>query len=197
MINEAAARKKLTELVLADRQRLAILQAIAQLRLPEGYVAAGFLRNLAWDYCHGFLQNRGGTPLNDVDIIYFDADCRNAENSVAAAKHQEQSIAEALQQQFPALTWDIKNQARMHIRNHHSPYKSCRDAMSFWPEQETAVGVQMTLNGDVEFVSAFGLARLFNCGISHNSCRERRLFEQRVRQKNWLQTWPKLKLQYN
>jgi hypothetical protein len=38
------------------------------LKLPDGYIAAGYIRNRVWDHLHGFTER---TPLNDVDVVYF------------------------------------------------------------------------------------------------------------------------------
>lgn len=59
----------LIDLLQQDAQRLLILHCVAQLDLAECYVAAGFVRNMVWDHRHGYPP----TPLQDVDVIYFDA----------------------------------------------------------------------------------------------------------------------------
>lgn len=58
----------LSDLIEQDPQRMQILTAVASLKLPDCYVAAGFVRNRVWDHLHG----NSHTPLSDVDIIYFD-----------------------------------------------------------------------------------------------------------------------------
>lgn len=205
-MTESDAQTKLIQLLKRDSKRMNILHAVSTCNLPDAFVAAGFLRNLAWDYCHDF----NSTPLNDVDVIYFDGfpapsadESRHlraegsldlpAEGSadVASQKQSEKEIKVQLSLALPLLNWDVKNQARMHIRNHHKPYTNASEAMSWWPEQETAVGVKLH-NGELHFVAPFGLARLFNNSITHNRKREVQLFEQRIKKKNWLQHWPKL-----
>lgn len=183
-MTEFDARNKLIELLKRDKLRMEILQAVSARKLPDAYVAAGFLRNLAWDNCHGF----SNTQLSDIDVIYFD----NSDN-VDTQKQFELGIQEQLKQRLPQLKWDVKNQARMHIRNNHATYLDTSDAMSWWPEQETAVGVKLN-NGDLHFVAPFGLARLFKNSISLNPKRDVLLFEERVQKKRWLKQWPQLKI---
>jgi len=58
------------ELIRADAWRMQCLAAVAALDLPDSYVGAGFLRNAIWDLLH---EKHARTPLNDVDVVYFDS----------------------------------------------------------------------------------------------------------------------------
>ena len=194
-MNESDAHKKLVELLKVDKLRMEILQVVGECDLSDAYVAAGFLRNLAWDYCHGFSDS----PLNDIDVIFFDSSFSaegspSADGSLNLAKQKrlEKKVQQQLSLSLPHLHWDVKNQARMHIKNNHSPYLNTSDAMSWWPELETAVGVKLH-NEELRFVAPFGLARLFSCSISHNPKRNVHTFNQRIKKKNWIKHWPKLK----
>jgi hypothetical protein len=60
-------------------------------------------------------------PLNDIDVIYFD--------SADVSRETEQEIDDRLDQLFPGQRFSVKNQARMHLRNGDSPYRSSADAM--------------------------------------------------------------------
>jgi hypothetical protein len=82
----------------------------------------------------------------------------------------------------------------MHIRNGDDPYKGTLDAMSYWPEKETAIGATLSDDGSIYIVSAFGLESLFNGKVSHNKKRSKDVFLNRVNTKKWLETWPKLHL---
>ncbi len=164
----------------ADQFRMSVLREVSKLELPDCLVAAGFVRNLVWDNLHGY----AATPLNDIDVIYFDAkDKYSAE--VAQAK---------LKQVMPEVKWQVKNQAKMHIRHGHSPYQCTREAMSFWPEKETAIGARLTKEGRVVVVAPFGVDSLLQGALTHNKRQSIRLFEHRVEQKQWLKLWPKLTL---
>ncbi|QLE84939.1 nucleotidyltransferase family protein [Shewanella sp. Scap07] len=172
--------EQLTHWLNSDEIRLAALQMVAQLNLPQGMVAAGFIRNLVWDKLH-----QCHYPLNDVDVIYYDA----SDVSIAA----EQAYCAQLHQWQPALPWSVKNQARMHLRNGDEPYQSCVDAMSFWPERETAVAASIN-NQKIELFTPWGLSSLFQLLLTPNSRRDQRIFQQRLASKNWLQRYPKLQL---
>jgi hypothetical protein len=91
----------------------------------------------------------------------------------------------------------VRNQAIMHPRNGDSPYLSVLDAMSYWPEKETAIAVRQVGFNRYESISAFGFQSLFNFCITHNHKRSRELFETRLNAKGWLKQWPSLKVVLN
>ncbi|MEZ9701328.1 nucleotidyltransferase family protein [Vibrio sp. 10N.261.46.E12] len=179
MIDPLANR--IIALIKQDPIRMQVLSCAAQLDLPQCYVAAGFVRNLVWDHLHGYASP---TPLNDIDVIYFDP--------IDTSYESELRYETLLQQQLPEMNWQVRNQAGMHIRNNDKPYQGALDAMSYWPEKETAVAVKQSQNGDIECISSFGLESLFDLKITPNPKRNRKLFAQRVQSKNWLTQWPKL-----
>lgn len=173
-------------LIKQDPLRMQVLDCVAQLDLPQCYVAAGFVRNLVWDHLHDF---DSPTPLNDIDVIYFDTIDTSYESGL---RYEAQ-----LKQRLPELNWQVRNQANMHTRNGDEPYQGSLDAMSYWPEKETAVAVKQSLNGDIECISSFGLESLFDLQITPNPKRNRDIFDQRVQSKNWLTQWPKLTISHS
>jgi len=174
--------QRLVEILRQDVHRMRLLKLVAALGLPDGLLAAGFVRNLVWDNLHQVPS----TALNDVDVIYFDPNDRlGVRGQLAQA---------CLHKLAPGVNWQVKNQALMHLKNNHRPYTSCEDAMKHWPEQETAVGVAMDNNGDINVVAPFGLTGLFAGHITYNAKGDKQAFLHRVKHKNWLTTWPRLKL---
>jgi len=181
---------KIIELIKQDKLRVDALDCVFQLKLPDCYLAAGFVRNLVWDHLH---QKTSPTPLNDMDVIYFDSE---EVDDQAYLKYEAQ-----LKQQMPSINWQVRNQAKMNERNGDRAYLSSLDAMRFWPEKETAVAIRQMTKQDgtsnnpiYECVSAFRVDTLFHLHITHNPQRELSIFEQRIKAKNWLQQWPKLKV---
>jgi hypothetical protein len=108
------------------------LSIIRELDLSEWYVAAGYVRNYIWDTLHSY-PNR--TPLNDIDVIYYNTDKLDEEI--------EKKYEQKLEQETGMSIWSVKNQASMHIRNGDKPYKSIEDAISQWPETVTTVGIRL------------------------------------------------------
>lgn len=183
---------KLTAWIHQDPVRMRALQLVQALKLPQGFIAAGFVRNLVWDRLHGVEQSR---PLADIDVIYFNP------NDISAAADKTYEFE--LRDLAPELPWSVKNQARMHIRNGDAPYLSSLDAMSYWPEQETAVAVMLqaskgteisTCPHDLKLVSAFGLESLFELKLTHNNKRSSVIFETRLADKKWITHYPKLSI---
>lgn len=171
------------DLIKQDPIRLAVLEQVRKLDLPQCYVAAGFVRNLVWDHLH---NKSVATPLNDIDVVYFD-DSESNPDAYLDYQHQLASI-------MPQLEWQVRNQALMHQRNGDEPYTSTVHAMSFWPEKETAVGIRKRAEHEFECIAAFGFDTLFAGQITPNPKRDRSIFLHRVDEKRWLMHWPQLKV---
>ena len=170
---------RLQTLFEVDLLRINILRAVSTVNLPDCWVAAGFVRNLVWDH----LYNKT-TSLNDVDVIYY---CQYDTKGLLAT-----NATSLLQEQLPKVNWQVKNQALMHIKQQRSQYASSADAMTYWPEQETAIGVSVDKNGCFSFVAPFGFTSLFKGQLTFNPKADEHAFWLRVEQKGWLTTWPKL-----
>nr|WP_276521495.1 nucleotidyltransferase family protein [Shewanella sairae] len=174
--------------MLEDDYRLQALLTAESLKLNDWMLAAGFVRNLVWDKLH-CVQTR----LNDIDLIYFDAKELSVE--------KDKSIEAELRRIAPMYPWSVKNQARMHLRNHHQAYTSCIDAMSYWPEKQTAVGVScqpMAFSDSIQQISLrlhtpFNLTCLFDLSLQYNPKAPLEVFLHRVKNKRWLQSYPKLR----
>ncbi|MGR5209085.1 nucleotidyltransferase family protein [Vibrio rotiferianus] len=173
----------LSQLLLNDSTRMRALECVRSLALPDCYIAAGFVRNLVWDHLH---QKQNPTPLNDLDVVYFDP---NELDEKTYLKYEAQ-----LKALMPELNWQVRNQANMHLRNGDKPYQNTLDAMSYWPEKETAVAARLNENNQIECISAFGFTSLFDGHITYNPKRTITLFESRVESKDWLITWPQLQV---
>ena len=171
--------KKLTELMQSDNLRMNLLSTVSALDLPDCYIAAGFVRNMVWDYLHGV----SGTALNDVDVIYF-----------SQSAIDEHRVLAQLSDAHPKINWQLKNQADMHVRNGDQPYLNSIHAMEHWPEIETAIGVRLNQQDELVFVSPFDISLIFNGCITHNKKRSRSVFIRRIEKKRWLQIWPKLQI---
>ncbi|MFM2591748.1 nucleotidyltransferase family protein [Vibrio harveyi] len=173
----------LVQLLLADPEHMKAMECARSLALPDCYIAAGFVRNLVWDHLHHKPQP---TPLNDLDIVYFDP---NEIDDKATLIYEAQLTA-----MMPEFNWQVRNQANMHLKNGDKPYQSTLDAMSYWPEKETAVASRLNEKNQIECISAFGFESLFEGQITYNPKRTLALFQSRIESKNWLITWPQLQV---
>jgi hypothetical protein len=178
--------ERLRALIAADCRRMDVLRAVRDLGLPDCWVAAGFVRNCVWDHVHGL----AASPLSeDIDVIWFDAaDCDAARDAVLEA---------ALRGRDGSLDWSVKNQARMHARNGDAPYASATDAMRYWPETATAVGVRLGEGETIEVAAPFGLDDLFGLAVrpTRRFAEEKRAtYLARIHAKDWPGRWPRLRI---
>ena len=178
--------EQIGEWIRADVWRMEALRQARSLCLPDWCLAAGFVRNLVWDRLHGYSPS---TPLNDIDLIYFDPAYFD---SVHAGKRADRKYEQRLQR-ASTLPWSVKNQARMHERHGHRPYESIEEALSVWVERETAVGVTLGDDDCLRLIAPFGVASLLAGRVTHNPRHgDREVFRHRVAAKGWQRRWPKL-----
>lgn len=175
---------QLTALLAEDPVRMQVLRTVRGLDLPDCWVSAGFVRSLVWDHLH---QRRVSTLPEDIDVIWFDA--ARADKDVDSAMQGE------LSQRCSSVNWSVKNQARMHQRNADAPYHSATDAMTYWPETATAVGVRLGPDDEIEVSAPLGLEDLFSLVVRPTErfrTDKYALFLGRVQSKRWQEIWPKL-----
>ena len=177
---------ELQTLIASDDRRMRVLRIVRDLGLPDCWVAAGFVRNCVWDHAHG----RALSPLpQDIDVIWFDSSTCDA--------RRDTDLEAALRDRDGTLAWSVKNQARMHARNGDAPYRSAKDAMRYWPETATAVGVRLDTRGRVEVAAPFGLDDLFGLVVRPPPRflgGKHAVYLDRVRSKNWERDWPGLRV---
>ena len=177
-------KKQICAWLRQDENRMQALRClkdvIDEFSLQDCWIAAGFIRNLVWDKLHFFENSR----LNDVDVIHY-----NTQTNYDFDKLIEKRLIE-LQ---PSVPWSVKNQSLMHIRNGDSQYSSSTDAMSYWPEIETAVAVRLA-DEIIEISSPFELYSLFRLHLTYNPKRSLLTFNERLHKKKWLKKYPNLKI---
>lgn len=178
--------EQLRNLLRADPWRMDLLRLVRPLALPDGWIAAGFVRDAVWDHLHGHAPS---APVGDIDIIWFDP-----ARTDPALDHATEARLAGLR---PEIIWSVKNQARMHQRNHDAPYADAADAMRHWPETATAIGIRLTLDDRLEVNAPLGLDDLFGLRLAPGPAFlgvRRATFDARVRAKGWLARYPLLQL---
>jgi len=160
------------------------LELVRSLRLPDGHIAAGYIRNQAWDRLHGF---KAGERHADIDVVFYDPADRSERRDEAAERQLREMTGDP--------KWSVKNQARMHIRNGDAPYDSLSDALSRWPETATAVGARLDDNGRITLVHPYGLADLFGLVVRRSPAfADGAYYLDRIRKKGWSKLWPLLSI---
>lgn len=165
---------------------MAMLRLARQLGLPDWAIGAGFVRNLVWDHLCGFEQR---TPLNDVDVVYFDS---------ADTGRDAEIVAEAqLAAWDPGQSWSVRNMARMHVRNGDAAYRDTADAIGHWLETPTAVAVTLAADGRLRLIAPHGAGDLLAGRVRPTPSGRRKIGEYRARvtEKSWTAHWPRLRIE--
>jgi hypothetical protein len=187
--------KDILDLIREDNWMMDILKAAESLDLPDWWIGAGFIRDKVWDYLSGYKQR---TPLNDIDIIYFDKldFSPNEENSFSTKS--EDIFQEKLNKLIPNVGWSVTNQARMHLFHKTKPYKNSEDALSEWSETTTCIAVNLR-KGKLSLITPYGVDDLVNLilrpipNYKEKFAFDPKAFERRIKEKRWKEKWPKLK----
>lgn len=182
--------KDIITLIKEDDWMMELLRAAKGVNLPDWWICAGFVRSKIWDTLHLF-EDR--TTLSDIDVIYFDP--TNVE------EFQEKEVEEHLNRMVPNIPWSVKNQARMHIVNNLPPYASAVDGIANFPETVTALGVKLDEKNNVLLTAPHGIRDVIHLEVKPTprflTTKElRAVYEERLQQKNWTSTWPKLQIFY-
>jgi len=170
-----------------DPVRLKLLKAVSTLSLPDCWIAAGFVRNVIWDSMHGINKP---PHLSDVDVIWYDPVRNNEE--------LDRKIERRLAAIDSTVDWSVKNQSRMHLTNGDLPYQSSTDAMRFWPETATAVGVRWLDGQGIDIAAPYGLEDHYQVIVRPTprfKIDKREVIEMRVKTKGWLSRWPQLRIE--
>ncbi|BAZ15050.1 hypothetical protein NIES4071_69200 [Calothrix sp. NIES-4071] len=128
-----------------------VLPAIAELQLPNWWLAGGAVRNTVW---RQIFSDDCKLVIKDFDIAFFDAE---------GDRSQELGAKETLTNQFPNYIFDVKNQASFaRWREGRQTFVSTEDGISNWLHTATAVGVRVNIQGEWEYFTPYGLDDLFN-----------------------------------
>ncbi len=137
--------------ILVDTVIANVLPAIAQINLPNWWLAGGAVRNTVW---HSIFGQECKLFIKDFDIAFFDE---------VGNRSQELAAKTSLTEKFPGEQFDVKNQASFaRWRSGRRPYTSTEDGIKNWLHTATAVGVKLDKLGQWQFFTPYGLDDLFN-----------------------------------
>ena len=176
----AAQQSKGVDILAADGAAMAQLRAVRSLALPDWCIAGGFVRNRVWDA----LTGQRDSYEADTDVLYFD--------SAQLSPELETALESSLGRTIPEAEWQVRNQARMHLRNGDEPYRDTAHAMTFWLETCTAVGIRLREDEGLDVIAPLGLDDLLGLVFrpTKNGERRRSLYRERLAAKPWRQRWP-------
>lgn len=185
---KAITEDTIKKIIENDSWMMGILSAATKLNLPDWWIGAGFVRNKIWDVLHGYTKR---TPLHDVDVIYLD--------KTDTVEKKEKEYEQQLNQLIPDIPWSVKNQARMHTKHNDIPYTSTTQALSYWVETATCMGVRLDTNGKLELTAPHGTQDLFNLILRPSpriyEQKKLKVFYDRIKKKEWQNIWPKLRIE--
>ena len=157
-----------------------IIRSIDSFKEENLFLTGGSLRNVVWNSLHSYNENY---ELEDCDIIFY--------NQTNNSKEYENFIKQQLYYISPAMKWSVKNQARMHIKNRHKPYKNISDALSTSPETCSAIAIDKNW----QIISPYGVNDLLKLLIKPTKfCEENEInvFYNRSKRKDWISKWSNL-----
>ena len=174
----------IADIIAQDPVGMEQLRAVRTLGLPDWCIAAGFVRNRVWDHLHGIAPPR---PPVDIDVLYFDAGDLSRERE---AEHERR-----LQALLPDAPWQVRNQARMHVGKGVPPHRDTAEAMTYWLETVTAVGVRLEADDRLTVVAPLGTDDLLGlcCRPTMFGRARRHEYEARIANKRWRELWPKVR----
>lgn len=173
------------DFILDDPFRRSVLAAARSVGLPDGAIGAGFVRQPIWDHLHDY---QATDKFADIDVLYFDPSDLTPEI--------ELRIEQELGRRMPGVPWEVTNQARMHISNGDPAYGDTEDAIAHWLETPTALAVRLAPRTSGGLIAPFGVGDLFAIQIKPTPAGVRRsdAYRKRLRQKDWHQRWPKVRM---
>ncbi|MDQ5969289.1 MAG: uncharacterized protein QG579_446 [Patescibacteria group bacterium] len=174
-------------LIKRDKKMMSIIFRASDLGLKDWFIGAGFVRNKVWDYLHGI--EKEGVETHDIDLVYFDP---NGNNEYADDKLSQQLKVET------GIDWELVNQSYAHVWKNLPPYTSTEDAITYWPETATCIGVTLDEKKELKLIAPYGIDDLVNLRIRMTPKFPEGVerVKERVKNKKWLEKWPKLKVTY-
>jgi hypothetical protein len=173
----------IADIIAQDPVAVKQLRAVRELGLPDWCIAAGFVRNRVWDHLHGIFPPRA--PV-DIDVIFFDAGDVSPEREAAFERRLDALL--------PGLPWQVRNQARMHVWKNVPPHRDTADAMTYWLETVTGIGVRLEADDTLTVVAPLGTDDLLNlrCRPTAYWRTRRHEYDARVEAKRWRELWPRV-----
>jgi uncharacterized protein len=177
------ADEQLQAIVRSTDWLLRALNAARQVDPPDWWIGAGAIRTAVWDRLHGYRQT-------DLDLIFFDPN--------DPSKEHEHEIEAALKNALPAVPWDAKNQAAVHLwfpkkfGSSVEPFGCATDAVATWPETAACVAVKLAADDALVVHAPLGLDDLFTMVHRRNPTRVTvEEYERRPTSKRIPEKWPR------
>ena len=175
-------------IVLANETIRALVDRLAELELPDCYLAAGCLCQTVWNHVSGFPPTHG---ITDYDILYCDSQDLSWEGEDRMIHRCETAFADL------GVVAQVRNQARVHLWYAekfgipHEPLYSTREGIDSFLTRCSALGVRKAPGGGYDVYAPFGFDDVFAMVVRPNYLLD---LPSRYQEKaeRWRQTWPGL-----
>ena len=172
-------------MVLGNETIRVVTDRLAELVLPDSFLAAGCLCQTVWNHVSGFPLDHG---IADYDVLYCDLDDLSWEG--------EDRIIQRCAAAFEDLGVEVqvRNQARVHLWYPerfgvpHRALRSTKEGIDNFLHRCSSVGLRKTPDG-YDVYAPFGFDDVFGMSVRPNYLYD---LPERYEQKaaRWRQTWP-------
>ncbi len=168
------------EIIKQNIDLMKILDYLAQIKLPNFYIAAGSIFQTIWNYYDGKQLNYN---IKDIDIIYYDVNNLSKETE----KKLESEIIEHFKGENMNYEFDVHNEARMHLWKKENEnkdidhYKNSEDAISRWIATVHAIGITKEQD-QIKIYAPYGLSDIFSRTIRpiKHKANSKELYEKKI-----------------
>ncbi|MBS3134559.1 nucleotidyltransferase family protein [Candidatus Woesearchaeota archaeon] len=185
-MKEDISKRELIAIIKNELWLIDLLNVVRDLNMPDSYIAAGAIRNTVWDVLHEYEYR---TPLNDVDVIYYNKKDINLKTDI--------QIYNILKEKRQKINWNVFNQARSHLYNNKRQQpESTADSVRYWSETPTCIGARLKKDDTFTICAPHGLNDLMNLIVRPvpEPYTDIKLFKERIGEKRWRETWPRLRI---
>lgn len=178
---------KVLGLLRADAELHAQLRLVREYAPRDACIGAGRVRNVVWNARVGVNE-----LADDVDVVFFDPSDLDP--------GRDEALQARLQAAWPAVRWEVMNQARVHCwyrcaeGQALAPWPSLSAAIASWPETATCIAARLDAQDVLQLIAPHGLHDLLH-GVLRPSPTpaDPAAFAQRLAAKRWAQRWPGLR----
>ena len=176
------------DIVLGNETVPALTDRLAELELPDSYVAAGCLCQTVWNHISGFPPSHG---IIDYDVFYCDLSDLSWEGEDRAIRRCAAAFADL------GVDVQVRNQARVHLWYPekfgvpHRPLHSTGEGIDGFLTRCSAHGLRKSVGRGYDVYAPFGFDDVFEMVVRPNYVHD---LPQQYREKadRWQRTWPRI-----
>jgi uncharacterized protein len=183
-------QSRLIELISSSSMLMRALRVARTVDPPGWLIGGGVIRDRVWNHLH---RSAHLAPSKDVDLAFFDP--------VSLGSEREWSVQKAVMAQAPDISWDVTNQAAVHLWYPEvfgvevEPLTCSADAVATWPETATAIAIRLLGDDRIQVIAPCGLDDLFGLICRRNPRRvTEEQYRRRVERMQIAKRWPQVQI---